>query len=117
MNPNDILLLGLKQSVSAICRADGVVLWKTKLQGGSGAGFITLASDARHVYAACNGVLHCLELHTGSLIWTNPLKGYGYGISSLCLPGQNSSLTAGAAAQLAADAAATTAATTPAVAT
>ena len=106
MSAQDLLLLGLKQTVMAICRADGSVLWATKLEGGAGHAFITLVSDTRHVFATCNGVLHCLELQTGTVVWTNPLKGYGYGIGSLCLPGQNTPLHAGAAAQLAADAAA-----------
>ena len=111
MNAHDILLLGLKQTVLAISRADGSILWATKLEGGSGSAFIALASDNRQVYATCHGVLHCLELQTGTEVWKNPLKGYGYGIGSLCLPGQNSALQAGAAAQLAADAAAAAAAT------
>ena len=106
MNAQDILLLGLKQTVLAICRSDGSIVWATKLKSGSAHAFITLASDTRHVFATCNGALHCLELQTGEVVWTNPLKGYGYGIGGLCLPGQNSPLQAGAAAQLAADAAA-----------
>ena len=117
MNAQDILLLGLKQTVTAICRADGSTLWATKLEGGSGSAFITLASDLRHVFATCNGVLHCLELQTGTVVWTNGLKGLGYGIGSLCLPGQNSPPQAGAAAQIAAEQAASTAASTPAVST
>ncbi len=106
MNPNDILVLAIKQSVMAICRADGSILWTTRLEGGAGHAFITLVSDFRYVYATCNGVLHGLELQTGTVVWSNPLKGFGYGIASLCLPGEHSPLHAGAAAQIAADAAA-----------
>ncbi len=118
MNPNDILLLGLKQTVTAICRADGAILWTTKLPDGNSNAFINLATDQRHVYAACNGVLHCLELQTGTLVWTNPLKGYGFGIASLCLPGQPAGPQAAAAARRAADAdSASVAASTAVVAT
>ena len=105
MKPENILLLGLKQSVTALCRADGTILWTTKLPEGNGHAFISLASDLRHVYATCNGVLHCLELQTGGLVWTNPLKGHGYGIASLCLPGQPPETSAAVAARHAADAA------------
>ena len=104
MNPNDILLLGIKQSVTAICRADGTVLWTTKLPDGNGGAFISLATDLQRVYAACNGVLHCLELQNGTLVWTNPLKGYGFGIASLCLPGQPATTQTAAVARRAADA-------------
>jgi hypothetical protein len=117
MNPNDILLLGLKQSVAAIHRADGSFLWKTKLPEGNGSSFITLTSDLKYVFAVCHGVLHCLELQTGTLVWTNPLKGYGFGIASLCLPGQSSEPPPAAAARRAADAAATTAASAAVVST
>jgi outer membrane protein assembly factor BamB len=117
MNPQEILLLGLKQTVVAICRADGSVLWSTKLEDGSKNAFITLASDERHVFATCYGVLHCLDLQTGSVLWKNSLKGYGYGIASLCLPGQTSLLQAGAAAQIAAEEAAASASTAAVVTT
>ncbi|MEA3210789.1 MAG: hypothetical protein QOE70_3846 [Chthoniobacter sp.] len=117
MKPSEILLLGLKQTVTAFCRTDGSVLWKTKLEGGNGSAFITLASDERYVYATCQGVLHCLELQSGSIVWTNPLKGYGYGIASLCLPGMQAPLQAAAAARFASDAAAASAATAAPVAT
>lgn len=110
MRADDILLLGLKQHVLAISRADGTEFWRTKLPDGSGQGFISIVSDTRLVYATCNGVLHCLELLSGDIVWTNPLKGFGYGIASLCLPGQPPGAQAGAAARYAADSAGATSA-------
>ncbi len=110
MKPHEILLLGLHKRVTAFCRADGSVLWSTELEGGAGHAFITLASDERHVFATCHGKLHCLDLHSGAVIWSDPLKGYGYGIGSLCLPGQTAISAPGAAAHIAAQAAAVAAA-------
>jgi outer membrane protein assembly factor BamB len=104
MNPSDILLLGLKKSVTAFHRADGSLLWKTELPNGSGGAFVTVLSDARRVYATCNGALTCLDLFTGAVLWSDPLKGYGYGIGGLCLPDAPPTLQAAAAAQVAEEA-------------
>ena len=78
-----------------------------KVKGNS---FVTLTSDLQRVYAACHGVLHCLELQSGTILWANPLKGYGYGVASLCLPGQPADLSTASAGKAAADHAAATAA-------
>lgn len=87
MNTADILLLGLKYSVSAISKADGSVLWKTELPTTlNGDDFVTVLCDGEKIFAHTEGWLHCLELASGELLWSNELKGYGYGIASLCLP-------------------------------
>lgn len=86
MNSDEILILGLKRSVSAISRRDGRVLWQSRLPGGVGDGFVTVISDGALIYAHTQGKLHCLDLADGRLLWSNELIGYGYGIASLCLP-------------------------------
>ncbi len=88
MNSDNILLLGVKQSVTAISKADGTTLWKTELPVTlSGDDFVTVLSDGHRIYAHTEGQLHCLDLANGQLLWSNNLTGYGYGIASLCLPG------------------------------
>jgi outer membrane protein assembly factor BamB len=88
MNSNDIVLLGLKQSVTAISKADGGVVWCTELGGGGmGGSFVTLICDAERIFAYSGGSLFCLELTTGRFLWQNELSGYGYGLASLCVPG------------------------------
>jgi len=88
MNSDNILLLGLKQSVTAISKNDGQTLWKTELPTTlSGDDFVTLLSDEDFVFVHTEGQLHCLDLANGQLLWSNELKGYGYGIASLCFPG------------------------------
>lgn len=88
MNADNILLLGLKQSVTAIAKHDGQTLWKTELPTTlSGDDFVTVLSDGRLVFAHTEGKLHCLDLANGQVLWSNDLKGYGYGIASLCFPG------------------------------
>jgi outer membrane protein assembly factor BamB len=84
MNLEDILLLGLKSRVTAISKATGQQLWSTTLPSGMGANFVTLLSDNSHVFAYVKGNLHCLDLETGRILWSNDLPGFGYGLASLC---------------------------------
>jgi outer membrane protein assembly factor BamB len=91
MNSDNILLLGLKYSVTAISKVDGQTLWKTELPTAlSGDDFVTMLSDGRLVFAHTYGKLHCLDLANGQVLWSNDLKGYGFGIASLCFPGGTS---------------------------
>jgi outer membrane protein assembly factor BamB len=87
MNSDDILLLGLKQTVTAISKQNGTTLWATRLPGGMGDSFVTVLSDGTLVFAHTEGKLHCLDLSNGQILWSNELPGYGYGIASLCFPG------------------------------
>jgi len=88
MNSDDILLLGLKRTVSAISKLDGRSLWDTTLPGGfAGYDFVTVLSDGQRVFAHTEGKLFCLDLANGRILWSNDLPGYGYGIASLCFPG------------------------------
>ena len=92
MNSDNILLLGLKQTVTAISKCDGRTLWTTELPTAfSGDNFVTVLSDGHFVFAHTYGKLHCLDLANGRVLWSNDLKGYGYGVASLCFPGGPSS--------------------------
>jgi outer membrane protein assembly factor BamB len=87
MKIDDLIFLGLKSRVSALSKSDGHILWSTELPSGLGHGFVTVNCDGRRVYACTNGQLHCLDIFSGRILWTNELKGYGYGIASICIPG------------------------------
>ena len=102
MNTTDLVFLGLKCSVTALCRSSGEIVWTTKLPG-LGESFVTVTCDDRRLYACANGRLHCLDFYTGEILWTNELKGHGYGIGSLCVPGFPSAPDPGAVARIAAD--------------
>jgi hypothetical protein len=66
MNSDDILLLGLKQSVTAISKLDGRYLWKTAFPGSvAGDDFVTVLSDEQRVLTHTKGKLHCLDLANG----------------------------------------------------
>lgn len=88
MNPGDLLVIvALNTSVAALLRSDGRLLWQTDLPSLMGDRFVTLTCDGACVYAYAKGKVHCLSLNQGKILWTNELKGFGYGIASLCLPG------------------------------
>jgi hypothetical protein len=87
MNPADLLLLATKNQVVALHKDTGEILWKTKLSGGFGGEFVTLLADDQLVFAHARGVVSCLELATGKILWTNELKGLGYGLATLAFPG------------------------------
>jgi outer membrane protein assembly factor BamB len=90
MKSQEVLLMGVKHSVSAISKANGAVIWTTKLPGGLGSDFVTVASDGERVFAHSSGQLFCLDFWSGRLLWNNELRGYGYGLASLCIPGMAS---------------------------
>ena len=100
MNSDDILLLGLKHSVTAFSKANGRVLWKTQLDGSWGTGFVTLISDQSRVFAHSGGSLFCLDLADGQVLWSDGLSGYGYGLASLNQPGANAAPDSAAVQQI-----------------
>ena len=113
MNTHDLLLVGLKHHVAAISRTDGRELWSTELPGTMGQGFVSLLSDGAQVFAYTSGHLHCLDLATGRIVWTNEMPGYGYGLAGLALPNGQSAPNI-ASVQAIMDAAAAASATTTA---
>jgi outer membrane protein assembly factor BamB len=86
MKADNIMIVGVKNSVLAFSRDTGEHLWATQLKGGADS-FVSLVSDDKRVYAHSGGELHCLDLFTGVIIWRDKLKGFGYGLASLALPG------------------------------
>jgi outer membrane protein assembly factor BamB len=89
MKPEEIILIGVKNSVAAVSKANGAVLWTTKFSGGMGGDFVTVTCDGERVFAHSNGQLYALELSDGKVLWANELRGYGYGFASICIPGMS----------------------------
>src|SRR5207253_10288557 len=105
MNTEDVLLLGLKRSVLAVSKENGRILWATKLPAAMQE-FVTVACDGQRVFAYSGGHLSALDLATGQLLWDNGLPGYGYGLGTICFPGNSSGPEIAAAAEHQAQAAA-----------
>jgi len=106
MNASDFVFVALKHRVTALGKNDGQIVWTTELPGRTGTCFVTLSCDDRRVFACANGQIHCLDLFSGQLLWTNGLQGHGYGIASICVPDGTSAPSAAAFARISADQAA-----------
>lgn len=91
---SDMLFVGIRGVVLALHRRNGQVLWETSLKGWD---FVTLVLDNGDLLATAKGEISCLDPATGRIRWTNPLRGYGYGIISIATQGQSSSNPAAAA--------------------
>jgi hypothetical protein len=86
MNANEIVLVALNGRVTALQKDGGAIVWSTKLPGR--ANFVTMTGDGQKVYAASIEEIHCLDLISGKLLWSNGLKGHGWGLASVWVPGQ-----------------------------
>ncbi len=86
MDPENIVLVGVKGAVLAFRRDTGAHLWATELKSSTN-DFVTVTSDMDRVYAHTGGELFCLDLQSGQKLWHDGLKGFGYGLASIILPG------------------------------
>ena len=87
MNSGDVILIAVKNRVIAITKLHGRTLWTTPLPGALGTSFVTLLADSHRVFAHTHGRLHCIDLTSGRILWSNDLPGCGYGFASLAFPG------------------------------
>ncbi len=77
----DLVFVGMNRRVIALDRYTGEVVWTWKAT--KGAGFVTVLLDGDRVIAAVNGYMYCLDPLYGQIVWENPLKGLGTGVTSL----------------------------------
>jgi outer membrane protein assembly factor BamB len=102
----DFVFVGLNAQVLALDRYTGETIWSWKARKGSG--FVSLLVDGDRLMVAVSGYVYCLDPVFGQEVWTNPLKGFGVGFTSIAsINGGIPPDGAAAAAQQAAQAAAT----------
>ena len=80
MKISDLVFIGIKGSVVALNRAAGQQVWATRLKGSD---FINVVLQDGAVLASCCGEIFCLDPLTGSMMWHNPLKGFGLGLATI----------------------------------
>jgi outer membrane protein assembly factor BamB len=88
MDPKNILVLGVKNTLTAFDKQTGRRLWSSRLKSGLSGDFVTVLADEARVYAHTGGELFCVDLFSGAERWADKLPGLGYGIASLAIPGQ-----------------------------
>jgi len=103
----DLVFVGLNRRVIALDRADGHVVWEWKASKGSG--FVSLLLDGDRLMVGVTGYMTCLDPVYGQVVWENPLKGYGAGLTTIVSVNgsSNQGTTAAAVAQQQAAAAST----------
>jgi outer membrane protein assembly factor BamB len=75
-----LIFIGLNGWVVALDRDNGQIVWKcSELKSG----YTTLLLDGDRLIASTNGYIFCLDPQTGRVVWSNPLRGYGMGVTSL----------------------------------
>ena len=80
MKTSEMVYIGIRGSVVALNRATGTQVWATKLKGTD---FVNVVVDGEIVIASTYGAIFCLDGLTGKLLWQNPLRGFGIGLSAI----------------------------------
>ncbi len=91
----DLLYVAFNSRVIALDRDTGEIVWNWKSPKGSG--FVSVLLDGDRLIASVQGYMYCLDPLTGSLLWSNPLKGMGIGVPSVTSIYGNSGSAAAAA--------------------
>lgn len=92
---DDLVFVGFNSRIAALDRANGQLAWDWKSPHGSG--FVALLLEGDQLIVSVSGYTYALDPTTGETLWTNLLKGFGYGIPCL-VSTSGSTLTHSAAA-------------------
>jgi len=98
---SDHLYVGFNRRVSALDPETGDLIWKWKAPKGTG--YVSLLFDRGVLYAAVHGHIYALDPLDGRELWSNPMAGFGYGVT--CLATVRGSSGSGLLAEAAASAA------------
>jgi outer membrane protein assembly factor BamB len=86
MRFQDLMFVGIKGSVVALRRDSGAQVWAARI----GSDFVNVTVDETRVFAATRGEIFCLDPLNGKILWHNPLKGYGIGLTTMAFGGNAS---------------------------
>ena len=78
---DDLVFVGFNSKIAALDRATGDLVWQWKAPKGSG--FVAILLDGDQLIVSVSGYTYAVDPATGETLWTNPLKGFGYGIPCL----------------------------------
>ncbi len=81
MTNAEMVFVGFNGKAAALDRRTGEILWQWTAPKGSG--YVSLLLDGDSLLAAVNGYTYCLDPRTGQQLWFNPMKGFGFGETSI----------------------------------
>ncbi len=77
----DLVFVGFNSRIAALDRATGELVWDWKAPHGSG--FVAILLDGDQLIVSVSGYTYALDPASGDTLWSNLLKGFGYGIPCL----------------------------------
>ncbi len=83
------LFLGISNHVVCLNKKTGEQLWKTKLKSST---ITNVYYEDGNIFAYSGGHLFCLQASDGSIVWENPLKGFGYSTCIIASEHQNAAV-------------------------
>ena len=89
MHIDDLLYVGFNSRIAALDSRNGHIVWQWKAPQGSG--FVTVLVDRKTLYASVNGYTYAIDPKDGTELWMNPMKGFGFGVTSLATTRANTS--------------------------
>lgn len=81
MKLENLVFVAFNARAAALDRRTGEMLWQWKAPQGTG--FVSLLLDGDRLIAAVKGYTYCLDPTSGEQLWFNPMKGFGYGVTSI----------------------------------
>ena len=99
MNAPALIYVGFKRRVAALERATGNIVWEWKADKGSS--YLTLLLDGDILIVSVDGYMYGLDAYHGSVLWFNPMSGYGTGVASIASAAGSSQNQAALARQIA----------------
>ena len=98
LTTDDLLFVSFGDTVIAVDRLDGSVVWKWK--SSKSAGLVALLPSVDRLFVSINGYTWALDPTNGAELWFQPFKGEGMGVAMLATMRDgvsNAPLTGGAA--------------------
>jgi len=81
MNIEDLVFVGFNSRVAALDQQTGEIVWDWSAPRGWR--YVSLLLDGPRLFVAIAGYTYCLDAVTGQQLWTNPMTGFGLGVTSL----------------------------------
>ncbi|MFK7959661.1 MAG: PQQ-binding-like beta-propeller repeat protein [Phycisphaerales bacterium] len=94
---DELIFVNVGGHVAAIDRLSGELVWRWKAPKGHSYGSMLVQDDA--LIVGVYGYVYCLDALSGELRWSNPLRGFGFGVTSLATSGAASGHANSAASQ------------------
>lgn len=81
MNLDDLVFTAFNKRVAALHRDTGEIVWQWTAP--SGETYASLLLDGDRLIVCIHGYMYALEAATGRPLWSNEMKGFGFGVASL----------------------------------